>query len=131
MTKAAMCTTCRQVIGPRTTGQDQWQWCAEPCLHTAVRWRDSFRGLLEVTSLHGPEGVIIIGLHNGFLAALPAFKTGTPAEKWREHHDFVTNAPGYLFDKSKRDCWAVVVRPGESNDTFFMPYQEAWSQRGS
>lgn len=72
MTKAVMCTTCGQIVGPRPR-QEQWEtwtWCADPCAHTAVRWRDGYKGLLEVTSLHGPEGVAVIGLHNEFLGAL-------------------------------------------------------------
>lgn len=120
-----MCTTCGQVIGPRSR-DDQWQWCGDPCIHTAVRWRDSVRGLLEVTSFHGPEGVVVIGLHNGFIAALA---TSPSHEQWRSHHDRATDAPGYLFDKSVRNCWAVLVRPGESNDVFFIDYGEAWATR--
>lgn len=122
-----MCTICSQVIGPRSRDQE-WTWCAEPCIHTAVRWRDPMRGLLEVTSLHGPDGVLVIGLHNAFILA-GASQLGRKA--WRELHDRVTaDAEGYLFHRDNRDCWAVVVRPGESNDVFFMPYAEAWADRG-
>jgi hypothetical protein len=128
MTKAAMCTTCGQIVGPRPKAADWsvWTWCAPPCSHTAVRWRDGAKGLLEVTSLHGPEGVVVIGLHNGFIAGLSRV---TSAADWRELHDDVTHAPGYLFDSSKRDCWAVLVRPGQSADVFFMPYGAAWAEK--
>ena len=123
-----MCTTCGQIIGPRPRHADWsiWTWCAKPCLHTAVRWRDGHKGLLEVTSLHGPEGVVVVGLHNQFLGALAEI---TSDEAWRRHHERVTDAPGYLFDKSKRACWAVVTRVGQSNDVFFVPYGAAWSTR--
>lgn len=121
--KAAMCTTCGQVIGPQPrTNEGAWTWCAMPCAHSAVRWRDGAKGLLEVTSLHGPDGVVVIGLHNGFIAALA---DGPDDELWRRVHDLATDAPGYLFDKSKRACWAVLTRVGQSNDVFFMPYQAA------
>jgi hypothetical protein len=129
--KAALCTTCGQVIGPRPRQADWsvWTWCADPCAHTAVRWRDGHKGLLEVTSLHGPEGVVVIGLHNGFIAGL-AEKVTEP-EWWRSLHDRVTaeHSDGYLFHRSNRDCWAVLVRPGQSGDVFFIPYGDAWPTR--
>lgn len=131
MTKAAMCTTCGQIVGPRPRDRE-WTWCADPCAHTAVRWRDGARGLLEVTSLHGPDGVVVIGLHNGFIAELAERDIVSP-EWWRNLHDRVTaeHSDGYLFHRNNRDCWAVLVRPGQSSDVFFMPYAEAWADRGS
>lgn len=128
MTKAIMCTTCGQIVGPRPRTQEVWTWCSDPCVHSAVRWRDGAKGLLEVTSMHGPEGVVVIGLHNAFIAQLGA-ATALSDEQWRTTHRMVTDAPGYLFDKSKRDCWAVLTRVGQSNDVFFMPYQEVWNTR--
>jgi len=124
MTKAAMCTTCGQIVGPRPRWESDraWTWCAGPCAHTAVRWRDGAKGLLEVTSLHGPEGVAVIGLHNGFIAGLTR---GLANSGWRGLHEDVTDAPGYLFDKGNRDCWAVLTRVGQSNDVFFISYDEA------
>lgn len=123
-----MCTTCGQIIGPRPRHADWsiWTWCADPCSHSAVRWRDGAKGLLEVTSLHGPEGVVVIGMHNAFVGALAA---KPDHEGWRRVHDRVTTAPGYLFDKSMRDCWAVLTRVGQSNDVFFVEYGEAWATR--
>lgn len=128
MTKAAMCLTCGQIIGPRPRWQEDraWMWCADPCAHTAVRWRDGGKGHLEVTALHGEGDVAVIGLHNGFVACLA---DGLDHAGWRRAHERVTQAPGYLFDSSRRDCWAVLIRPGQSNDVFFMPYSEAWAER--
>jgi hypothetical protein len=77
--------------------------------------------LLEVTSFHGPEGVVVIGLHNQFI--LGASEELDDAG-WRRLHERVTTAPGYLFDATKRDCWAVLTRVGQSNDVFFVPYGE-------
>lgn len=123
-----MCTACGMIVGPRPREADwaTWTWCAEPCLHTAVRWRDGHKGLLEVTSLHGPNGVLVIGLNNRFIMAM---EYNPDHEGWRRAHEEATDAPGYLFDSSKRDCWAVIVRPGQSNDVFFIPYGEAWQER--
>lgn len=130
MTKAAMCTTCGQIVGPRSRWETdrEWTWCADPCAHTAVRWRDGAKGLLEVTSLHGPQGVAVIGLHNGFIARLAA---DLDDAGWRNHHDRVTQAPGYLFDAERRNCWAVLTRVGQSNDVFFVSYGEAWAERST
>lgn len=125
MTKAAMCLHCGQIIGPQPRG-DAWTWCADPCAHSAVRWRDARAGLLEVTSCHGESNVAVLGLHNAFVGMLASPLTD---DQWRNVHDNVTHAPGYLFDKTKRSCWAVLVRPGESGDVFFMPYGAAWLER--
>jgi len=123
-----MCLTCGQIIGPRSRWETDraWTWCADPCAHSAVRWRDGDKGLLEVTAFHGEGDVAILGLHNGMVGML---SIKPEHEGWRNAHDKVTEAPGYLFDKSKRACWAVLVRPGESNDVFFMPYMDAYGER--
>jgi hypothetical protein len=31
-------------------------------------------------------------------------------------HEQATDAPGYVFDKSRAGCWAVVVRVGITDD---------------
>ena len=125
MTKAIICTACNQVVGPRSNGSKQWNFCSPPCMHSGVRWRDPQKGHLEVTSLHGPHGVLIIGLHNGMLHTAMSRHTD---EQWREIHTDLTKAPGYLFDESKRACWAVALKVGDSNDVWFEPYQPAWDQ---
>jgi hypothetical protein len=126
-----MCTTCGQIIGPRPRNADWavWTWCADPCAHSAVRWRDGAKGLLEVTSLHGPEGVVVIGLHNRFFEGLAV--EGLQPDGWRDLHERVTRdlSDGYLFHRNNRDCWAVLTRVGQSNDVFFMGYGEAWQTR--
>lgn len=125
MTKAAMCLSCQQIIGPRssTAESSAWTWCADPCLHTGVRWRDAATGLLEVTSLRGAGNVAVIGLHNSMFYGL--MHGPHSSAYWRDMHELVTDAPGHLFDRSRRNCWAVLIRPGQSNDVFFMPYAAA------
>lgn len=133
MTKAAMCLTCGQIIGPRPRQADWsiWTWCAKPCMHSAVRWRDGQAGVLEVTSLHGKEDVVVVGLHNGMFGALSksTFENPLSDAEWRAAHALCTNAPGYLFDKSRRECWAALVRVGESNDVWFVEYGLAWQEK--
>ena len=41
-------------------------------------------------------------------------------EDYRAWHDIATSAPGYVFDKAKAGCWAVVFRIGSTSDTRFV-----------
>jgi hypothetical protein len=57
----------------------------------------------------------ILGLHNGVLT--PAINGELAMfEDFREAHERATNAPNYVFDKSRAGCWAVVVRAGQTSD---------------
>lgn len=131
--KVALCVHCTDFVTPLNTWQTDrsWRWCQ--CQHTGVRWRDGARGLLEVTSLHGPDSVRVLGLNNMFLTIAvsdPARNAGLSYEKWRELHTECARQvePGYLFHEDKRACWALVVRVGESNDVTFIDYGQALAQ---
>jgi hypothetical protein len=133
MTKAALCITCADIVSPYRDdgglivggGLDGWRFCQ--CQEMGVRWRDGKRGLIEVTALHGPEAVRVIGLNNMFLglACQPTGDGVTPrtAEQWRNLHALCCEKvePHYLFHADNRACWALVVRVGESGDVFFIP----------
>ena len=101
-----------------------WRWCQ--CGESAVRWRDGDAGLLEVTSAGGRQHVRVLGINNAYLGLAvnhpPAIAAG-----WRELHHVTCAeiAPHYLFHADRRDCWALVVRPGESGDITFVEYAEA------
>lgn len=130
MTKAIVCGVCAEVVGPTRQWQTDrsWRWCS--CGHSAVRWRDGDRGLLEVVALHGPDDIRVLGLNNGFIEY--AFKHPVrDAEAWRTLHRLQAEmvGPGYLFHKDRRNCWALLVKPGESSDVFVMDYAEAWAER--
>lgn len=56
----------------------------------------------------------IIGMNNTFIYR--AMQALTDIEH-RGAHRLATTAPGYLFDASRRDCWACIIAPGESADT--------------
>jgi hypothetical protein len=127
MTKAVLCVACNDIRSPsnkwNSTTDRPWRWCA--CEHVAVRWRDGHKGTLEVVSLHGPEQIRVIGLNNHFLRiAIGCGETMTD-DQWRDLHARQGDAPGYLFDSGKRDCWALVVRVGQSGDVFLMDYTTA------
>lgn len=126
MTKAAVCIACMDIVSPRRAWRTDrsWRWCE--CDHTGVRWRDGDRGLLEVTSLHGPDGVRVLGLNNLFL--LEALRTsGEGNDGWRAWHEATCEQvePHYLFHKDKRNCWALIVRVGASGDVTFIEYPDA------
>lgn len=126
MTKAAFCIACSDIVSPRRAWETDrsWRWCE--CKHAATRWRDGARGLIEVTSLHGPEGVRVLGLNNSFLVA--AVKHGGDAdwERWRALHAVSCSdiEPRYLFHTDRRACWALVVAVGESGDVTFVQYAD-------
>lgn len=126
MTKAALCTTCYDILSPYRDWETNraWRWCQ--CDHIGVRWLDGARGLIEVTSLHGPDYVRVIGIHNGFLAAAIKHQR-LLFEDWRRLHEESTEAVSsdYLFHRDKRNCWALVVRVGESGDVTYVDWPTA------
>jgi hypothetical protein len=84
-------------------------------------WLDPHRGIARVRA-RTRRTAYFIGLNNGFLMkallALRSYEVLTD-EVWRQLHEDENVAPGYIFDSARRDCWAIVVRPGESGDVKF------------
>lgn len=131
MTKAAICVHCSDIVSPRRDWQADrsWRWCE--CDHMGVRWRDGSKGLIEVTAMHGPDHVRVLGINNMFLG-MAVTPTPTPteprtAEQWRALHRITCEQvePYYLFHKDNRDCWALIVKVGESGDVTFVDYADA------
>jgi hypothetical protein len=57
-----------------------------------------------------------LGLNNQLLLrAITA--DGQMWQDYRDWHELATDAPGYVFDKAKAGCWAVVFRVGSTSDT--------------
>lgn len=132
MTKAALCISCADLVSPyRDWDRDRrWRWCQ--CDEVGVRWRDGARGLLEVTALHGSDYLRVLGINNAFLQLAvwkyPDSPTGSrTAEQWRNLHDLTCTEidPYYLFHTDNRNCWALVVRVGETGDVSFIDYPTA------
>lgn len=90
-------------------------WVVCQCGSSAVRWEDPKAGKLVVaardrSAVHG------LGLNNDLLIrALAA--PGQMWEDYRNWHDIATDAPGYVFDKSRASCWAVIFAIGSTSDT--------------
>lgn len=133
--KLLYCTRCGDIRGLL----ERWTRCE--CGLCAARWVDPNTGKAEVLTADR-DFPRIIGLNNRFL--LGASKA--PAEKtWegkfhQELHASAVEAPGYIFDKNNRNCWACVFRVGETGDVSWnrnqtkvwegeMLYQEALSAR--
>lgn len=124
--KAAFCVTCCDIIAAWRDWRTNraWRWCQ--CEQAGLRWVDGDRGRLEVTSRTGRGGVRVIGLNNQFLLGgirqPPADSAG-----WREMHTDTARrvGRGFLFHMLNRNCWAVIVRPGESADVTYVEFAQA------
>lgn len=120
--KALICVTCSDVLAPYNfRNGNKWRVCQCGC--SAVRWRDTLAGHLEVSNVESPRSVRVMGMHNGFLMDAVHAHIGDHEAHKRAHNDAI-NAPGYLFDRTRRECWACIFRPGETNDVFFVDWNE-------
>lgn len=96
-----------------TPGVGKWEICQ--CGGTGAKWEDPEAGKLIVAA-GARSQVFGLGLNNQLL--LPAITAhGQAWEDYRAWHDHATDAPGYVFDKSRAGCWAVVFRIGSTGDT--------------
>jgi len=106
----------------------EWTPCA--CGNVKAKWVDPMSGTVLVAA-KDYEKVRILGLNNHYL--IPAtLGGGDPTwQAFRQFHDLAVNAPGYIFDKEKASCWAVVISVGRSNDVRRATpeeYKEAFGQ---
>ena len=126
--KASLCLSCTDILAPYGDWQTNraWRWCQ--CSRVGVRWQDGAKGLLEVTSMDGPDMVRVLGLNNQVLlmASNPGLAPRSH-EEWRTVHQVTCREvePHYLFHEAKRDCWALLIRPGETGDVTLVDYPEA------
>jgi hypothetical protein len=134
VTKAIYCTHCDDILSPYRDWRTNraWRWCQ--CDHAATRWRDGAQGLIEVTAVHGPDFVRVLGISNMFLGIAVQEPEGggtRTVEQWRKLHELCATSvdPYYLFHEDNRNCWALVVRVGESGDVIWVDGAEAWQER--
>ncbi len=115
--KALVCAACMDIRALEPHGE--WTTCR--CGSSSARWLDPKAGTVKCKG--SPRNVRILGLNNRYL--LEAVRSpehedlvtaGGQWEWWRQLHDKAIDAPNYIFDKSKRACWATVVLVGETND---------------
>lgn len=133
MTKAVFCLSCGDIVAPYRNWQANrdWRWCQ--CDKMGVRWRDGAKGHLEVSHQYGASQLRVIGLNNSFLEIGGGLSSRAPSpsnsEEWRTLHEM--SAKGcdeyYLFHEKNRNCWALIVRVGESGDVYWIEYAAARS----
>lgn len=127
--KAAVCIDCSDILTPYHDWETnrKWRWCA--CGHMSTRWQDGRLGIIEVTAMHGLDHVRVLGLNNLFLFEGARLLVRHPDAWWRKLHEQSCDnehiEPHYLFNEARRNCWAVLIRVGETGDVVFVPYKEA------
>lgn len=106
--KALICAKC----GDIQALQKEWRTCQ--CGNTSARWTNSRLGTAEFKAKDKTRA-FLLGLNNRLLS--PAIRAElTMWEDFRQVHEEATKAPGYVFDKAKAGCWAVVVQIGTTTD---------------
>lgn len=113
--KLVVCFECSDYFSP---GIDEPKACK--CGYTCAVWDDPAAGKLRVSSRLESGHLRIVGLMNGLLLASAAPKAMSD-EQWRTTVEGMLDAPGYLFDRSRRNCPVVMLRVGESNDVVYDP----------
>ncbi len=116
--KALLCGKCFDVRALDPHGG----WTSCHCGNMSARWLDPQAGTVKVKA-RIRSVARIIGMNNSFLRkAIYGFdhqemvEAGGQWEAWRKLHEECTHAPGYIFDESKRACWACIVQVNETRD---------------
>lgn len=116
--KALVCLFCMDIRALEPTGLRITCRCG----NVTARWLDPEKGTVKVRAKE-QELARILSLNNRYLISggkgpthEETVEAGGPWEWWRQLHDKATSAPGYIFDKSKRACWATLIKVGETND---------------
>jgi hypothetical protein len=111
MPLALYCAGCHDIVTPRRWRDGtQWRWCE--CSHAAIR---RVGGGIAVTALGGPFAVRVLALDEGFLGAAVASPPGGYGadQAWRKLHASAAAGAGTAGLHGRRDCWAVIIRPGD------------------
>lgn len=111
MRVALYCVGCHDIVTPRRWRDGPaWRWCE--CAHAGIRRAG---GGIEVTALGGPFAVRVIGLDEAFLATAVATPPGgyEAGRAWRKLHASAAAGAGPAGPFRDRDCWAVIIRPGD------------------
>lgn len=110
------CFTIRTL--PRTDGSPVHCDCG----NVTGWWLDGRRGIARFAAAR-KEHVFFVGFHNHFLTGAVDGLTGTD-HSFRELHEAVTDSPNHHFDKSRKGCWAIILKPGLSSDTAWATPEE-------
>lgn len=118
--KVLFCTLCHDI----RAFENYYTACR--CGNMEARWLDPVRGTVQVRAKSRPHARII-GMNNQMLGHALQLANSLykdyGAAKWKEFHDQATDAPGYVFDKGMRSCWACIVGIGSTSDITWDPEQ--------
>jgi hypothetical protein len=118
--KALWHPNCSTLRSPPADGT----WITCQCGKAAARWRDPTKGLFEVAELGDQfRDARIIGFHNAWLLADRAVAANPMAsDEWvtKTAEILAATPDNYLF--KRRNSPVVVIAPGETGDTFRMPW---------
>jgi hypothetical protein len=107
--KALLCLECTDIRALDINGPVTCR-----CGQATAKWVDPIRGTMVAWGRR--EATRVLGIHNALLRL--AMGEHMNHRSWRQHHAEVTDeASGYLFHTDIRNCWVVVIVPGESTDT--------------
>lgn len=119
--KGLACATCMDL---RALPQGDLLPVSCRCGSVTAWWIDGSRGIARFHA-RDRSTAFGMGLNNTYLVgALTQPETSRPNDEWRKLHDDACECPGYLFDKTNRGCWALIFRPGQSNDTAWATDEE-------
>lgn len=111
--KLVFCLKCCDIRSPNK--DESYTVCN--CGNVIFRWSDPERGILKLKA-RDRNLVRVIGLNNQMLLADINVKFND--DGWKEiHQKSCEESTGYLFHKDKRNCWAVVIRVGQSSDVMW------------
>lgn len=97
-------------------------WTSCECGNVRVKWLDPEAGTVVVAA-RVKERVRMLGLNNRYL--ISALRNPTMSwENYQDAHSISTDAPGFIFDKTKAGCWAVVMEVGRTSDVRWATAEE-------
>jgi hypothetical protein len=108
--KGLACGKCWDI---RALSQENLEPVFCRCGNTGGWWLDGRNGVARYTA-DATAYAWGVGFNNSFLRIIAeSFGDMGTDEEWRMLHDVATEAPSYLFDKSRRSCWVILFKPGK------------------
>lgn len=128
--KAIICYAARAGYAAGTVHVTSFtrDWTPCQCGNVRAKWLDERAGTM-VADAADREKVRFLGMDNRML--IPRM-SGIGGDAWEVHrtlHEISTTAPGYVFDKSRAGCWAVIARIGSTGDTRWATPEESAEAR--
>lgn len=108
MTKGLACASCHDL---RMLSRNNLEPLSCRCGNVTGWWLDGPRGVARYTATNR-QTAFGVGFNNRFWLAALVAPERTSSTEWRQLHEDACEAPGYLFDKNRRNCWVVLFKPG-------------------